>query len=768
MFPEELVEQGLTEEVLFSTLTEIQVGNSHLWELSSIPSIGFYRALHTYLKRHSKVTKTLIGKFYATIDGNFREKGSRPDNLYQFVERITSSRKQSDESMVYEVQAMKVMKSQLRKCHDQINELHSDCAEIRKQFEISGKKLRAATLSLHDMTKENESLKRKYELTKLKADKLKNATELLNSKCTKLQVENLELLYINDSDNESCDADTSYQSGEADKLEDIVGDHHKYSPEIRMLYYSLLANQIPASKIADIIREVLACFNPTMNMTELRLPKKSCASYMRNEELTTISNCHKASILCSDSIKTKGIFLNTDGTTKHQRKLGGVVASDVVLGVNELPDGKAISAIEDISREFEKLRKVAHILGLPNPNSINWTLVVSSSSDSAATQKRINKLIEEQRQSDEKKFGHATVKTIDLIETFCSMHLGVNLRKAFLSGTMESDDDESNEQKYHRVDTLVHEFCKLFGRTGVPEYASGVVSFPDFVELKISSDDENNGYYKSCSEVSLHRQVGSRYFVSAANGCKILFLRDAAIEYLKFTGKDSGNRLERDVFTKLHDSVELAHLKADSLMYYHVYGDLYMLSKSNDLGLSVMSMNQHYLELKTFLLDVESNPDIVFDSSYRVFPSEKRLYEKDNKVNHRLKSPAVYLKLFDKISSANLKSLLIKGASKMREKLCSYAQSQLPGGCYWDADPEVKDVLCQLKPSNDVCESILGLNDYLTTAIPNLNQMARSNLVQVKKNKTLKWLSDLPKKDQCTVLLETDNKYTRSTEMKKD
>ena len=46
------------------------------------------------------------------------------------------------------------------------------------------------------------------------------------------------------------------------------------------------------------------------------------------------------------------------------------MANDIVLGVNELPDGKAISAVEDISREFEKLRKVAQMLGLPNPYSI--------------------------------------------------------------------------------------------------------------------------------------------------------------------------------------------------------------------------------------------------------------------------------------------------------------------------------------------------------------------------------------------------------------
>ena len=79
------------------------------------------------------------------------------------------------------------------------------------------------------------------------------------------------------------------------------------------------------------------------------------------------------------------------------------------------------------------------------------------------------------------------------------MHLGVNLRKAFLSGVMEPDDEaeELGERKYHRVDTLVHDFCKLFGRTGVPEYASGVVSFPYFLELETSTRVIPNHFSKS-------------------------------------------------------------------------------------------------------------------------------------------------------------------------------------------------------------------------------------------------------------------------------
>ena len=77
--------------------------------------------------------------------------------------------------------------------------------------------------------------------------------------------------------------------------------------------------------------------------------------------------------------------------------------------------------------------------------------------------------------------------------------------------------------------------------------------------------------------------------------------------------------------------------------------------------------------------------------------------------------------------------MIANGATSMKEKLLSYAQKQLPGGEYWDPKPAVRKVLMQLEPSNDFCESMLGLNDYLTTAIPNLTQASTSNLVLIKK-----------------------------------
>ena len=117
------------------------------------------------------------------------------------------------------------------------------------------------------------------------------------------------------------------------------------------------------------------------------------------------------------------------------------------------------------------------MLGLPNPNSINWTLVLLSQFDSAASQKLINKLIGDCCNEDEERFGVGTIETIDVIKTFCCMHLAVNLRIAFLNSLGTNDD---SEKRYYRVYTLVHEFCKLFGKSEVPEYCSGVLSFSDF------------------------------------------------------------------------------------------------------------------------------------------------------------------------------------------------------------------------------------------------------------------------------------------------
>ena len=60
-FPEELLEQGLSEDVITLTLSEVQAEDtSYSGQLNAIPSIGFYRALHAYLKKQPGISKVLI------------------------------------------------------------------------------------------------------------------------------------------------------------------------------------------------------------------------------------------------------------------------------------------------------------------------------------------------------------------------------------------------------------------------------------------------------------------------------------------------------------------------------------------------------------------------------------------------------------------------------------------------------------------------------------------------------------------------------------
>ena len=164
------------------------------------------------------------------------------------------------------------------------------------------------------------------------------------------------------------------------------------------------------------------------------------------------------------------------------------------MGVNELQAGSAASPIDDISREFEKLRFAAGMLGLPNPNSINWTLIVLSTTDSAATQKRMNRLIKDCRQGDEERFGPATTETIDVIETFCSMHLGVNLRKAFLNGLVDTDDD--SEKHYYRVDTQCTSSANSLENQEFQSIAWELFHFLNFLKSKFIQPLMNNNCLK--------------------------------------------------------------------------------------------------------------------------------------------------------------------------------------------------------------------------------------------------------------------------------
>ena len=307
------------------------------------------------------------------------------------------------------------------------------------------------------------------------------------------------------------------------------------------------------------------------------------------------------------------------------------------------------------------------------------------------------------------------------------MHLGVNLRKVFLDGLkaieLSSRGPQTNEYgEHHQTDTLVYEFCKLFGRHEVPEYGCGASEFLDYLNLMLDGHCSHSDQAEYYTKVCLDRQVGSRYFVTAHNAAKIMLLVRAACDFLEYSGKcTDGSKLEIDVYRKLQDPEELSRLKADALMFFHVYADLMALAKSTVLSKSTWDMNVHYLELAKFLEKVVMEPQIMMKRDVRAFPSEERLYTTGSSTNHRAhpKYAPIEKRLFQSDPFDDmLFPLLPSGAEAMTKKLYAYAKIQLPGGLYWNPEGEVKDILKKLPPTNDLCESLdllLGLNDHWTT-----------------------------------------------------
>ena len=102
---------------------------------------------------------------------------------------------------------------------------------------------------------------------------------------------------------------------------------------------------------------------------------RCCARQMRIDEMCTISEAHKASVICEQLQPGKILHLNTDGTTLAQRKKNSIAINNTVISIDEIHNGTAETVINNVSKRLQKFREMAFTLNLPNANNINWILI---------------------------------------------------------------------------------------------------------------------------------------------------------------------------------------------------------------------------------------------------------------------------------------------------------------------------------------------------------------------------------------------------------
>ncbi len=537
--------------------------------------------------------------------------------------------------------------------------------------------------------------------------------------------------------------------------------------------------RVPPAQIKTVVRNVLGHLVPSVQADSLRLPGKSCATYMRSQEMPTISHVQKAHELMPE----RQWHLNSDGTTLMQQKKVAFLINGILFGIQDVPDGSSQVALDALKAELAKTSKVGAELVPDEMQDFSIGRIVSSTSDSASTQTKFNHLLEEETGKD-------------IVENKCSMHLGVNLRLAQVKaaagiGVMNdsdaglesegesdvedgspasndhsekdfSDSEDFNdgsenetekdsvvglERNLNRdIDLFVHEIAKLFGHLGTPEYCHGVSTFRIFLARKAKEcTGVEQEYYESAQKIVLERQVGSRYYVTSCNAGRLYFLRVAMVTFLEEQRLIKAlNRLESSCLQKLQDSLLLAKLRLEGLMFDKVYADLMTLVKSTELSKSSLDMNTHYEELLEFFEVLITKPTALVDSETLVFKSEPLLYSESSKLNHRLTKRYIpvrrELQRHQENDGSFLYPMVIAAGTAMRDKLQTYMEDHLPGGRYYDPDPTVSAVLSKLQPHNDRTESVFGANDWLTRILPNMAQSTRSTMLEFSCNKTMEWL----------------------------
>lgn len=305
------------------------------------------------------------------------------------------------------------------------------------------------------------------------------------------------------------------------------------------------------------------------------------------------------------------------------------------------------------------------------------------------------------------------------------------------------------------IDLVVHSTCKLLGHLGSHlEYGRGVQAFPEHLQALLDkarevgdTEEEELERLRASLDVKLARQVRSRYFVTSRNAGRLFFLAPLAVGYISTLELTKElNNLEKDMLAHMKRPQDLAMLEADGLFFDQVYADLMTLLKSSFLGTKYLDMNIHYKELLEYLTILSHTPRLCFDPSRKVFASEDRLYS-DDRVNDRAhtKYAAVRQCLYEHEYDDKLTFPLVQRAAQyMVEKLQSYKGDQLPGGKLWSPSETIKKALANVDPTNDLCESILGLNDWLQKVTPNFNQRTVTGMVELMKN-SMSWFTQQDK-----------------------
>ena len=283
------------------------------WTLSACPTVMFYADLQEILKK-KRFTSEDIGFIYRSIDLEIRQNTKNNLDAYKMVNKIINEGSSAVD------QENEVSQSQVHYNgrHDHFVKQYRE-----KQEEQSKKSLEQLKIVNKRQQEQIESFSCALEVTRrlvMEKNKfinnLEKAVKRLEIEVDTLEDELRELKRENEDECSKYEAEISSQELQQTATCQVLStfSSRAYTKNVRQLYYSLLAMRLPPRQIEAVVKNVIMYLVPHMDTKKLRLPQKSCASYMRSQEMATISRVQKA----ADLMQSQQWHLNSDGTTLHQ------------------------------------------------------------------------------------------------------------------------------------------------------------------------------------------------------------------------------------------------------------------------------------------------------------------------------------------------------------------------------------------------------------------------------------------------------------------
>ncbi|XP_072040335.1 uncharacterized protein [Amphiura filiformis] len=624
---------------------------------------------------------------------------------------------------------------------NQINkELKKQVSTLQRRNVV--RRLERREQELEDSHKENQKLnKRIQQLEKkiktLQKDKKRKGDSRIHFKKSaeksksaqkelKKQVQLLEL----ENDDLKCQLDHIMEDKEIVSFEG-----GKYTNDIRLVCFELIARGVSSNNVSDIIRIVL---RDVGKMNVGRLPKPTLIRYLSIEQAMLSKESARAKIEASDHVT-----LQVDGTTKKRKGYTTFMAStdDGTVGMclHDIHTESAESLLQETEETLDELNTLninkdqGHTLQLlaKIKNTMTDRCIVNKAYIEKLEKWRA-KALPQVTENWEDIDDDVKQQMLTINDMYCGKHLVLNLQEYAASALFEWEIIEAGENKLGREKKVlwsrgkesatlltVRSFCNLLG----PECdeKSGMVE--DFKSILTTHHNQSKSHLQSYR--------GNRFNVPFHNSAATYHHK----QHFSTLVASLDQKREENMFIKclkldLQDDIILAGMRAMGIICEHITTPLMQMIESD---LHILDTDKFYTRLHQKVLDWMIDPSPLVNDSTILFPEFPPVR---NELHHSLYET----------TSGNIEHLTKQALSVIMHNLhvCIIRQLQdhLPEGKFYNAE-HLREETTSCPKDNLAPERMFAGLDYLRRKMPNANTVAFEGILLWSLNKTRKYLDDM-------------------------